>query len=83
MSTDWSKYSTPEDTKERARINQKDPALYGVSQMDVGNVRARFFRCVFFFKSIRCKQGCASSLKRKILVAFATGIRCSKGFWDT
>jgi len=40
MSTDWSKYPTPMDTKERVRIDQKDPDLYGVIKMNVGEVRA-------------------------------------------
>lgn len=35
MSTDWSKYSTPEETQQRAR----DPELNGVIEMNVGNVR--------------------------------------------
>jgi hypothetical protein len=36
MSTDWSRYSTPQETRERA----KDPAINGVIEMTVGDVLA-------------------------------------------
>jgi hypothetical protein len=36
MSTDWSRYSTPEESRRRAR----DPAVNGVVEMTVADVRA-------------------------------------------
>jgi hypothetical protein len=38
MSTDWEKYSTPEDTRNRVAPS-KDPANYGVISMQVENVK--------------------------------------------
>ncbi len=40
MSTDWNKYSTPQETLNRASEHGKDPDRYGVIQMNVGQVRA-------------------------------------------
>lgn len=39
MSTDWSKYSDPERTKDRVINYEKDPDNYGVLSMNVGQVR--------------------------------------------
>jgi len=41
MSTDWSKYSTPQKTKKRVKKLEtpKDPANYGVINMNVKKVR--------------------------------------------
>lgn len=38
MSTDWSKYSTPEETRGRVRSG-RSPDDYGVLRMNVGEVR--------------------------------------------
>jgi|AntRauTorcE11897_2_1112592.scaffolds.fasta_scaffold50075_2 hypothetical protein len=38
MSTDWSKYSDPERTKDRVINYEKDPDNYGVLSMNVGQV---------------------------------------------
>ncbi|MCX6234785.1 MAG: hypothetical protein NT175_08685 [Bacteroidetes bacterium] len=40
MSTDWSKYSTPELTKKRAAYYYKNPENYGVINMKVEDVRS-------------------------------------------
>lgn len=39
MSTDWSKYSSAEETKNRVRDNNKDPDNYGVVEFSTGQVR--------------------------------------------
>jgi hypothetical protein len=40
MSTEWEKYSTAEETRERAREFGKDPGAYGVVAFVTGEVRA-------------------------------------------
>jgi len=40
MSTDWQKYSTPEECRKRARDIGKDPQKYEVIQMSVERIRA-------------------------------------------
>jgi hypothetical protein len=39
MSTDWQKYSSPEECRERASDFGKDPERYEVIQMNVGQIR--------------------------------------------
>lgn len=40
MSTDWQKYSTPEECRKRAKDIGKDPQKYEVIQMSVKRIRA-------------------------------------------
>lgn len=39
MSTDWEKYSTPQECRRRALLYGKDPNRYEVIQLNVGEVR--------------------------------------------
>ncbi len=39
MSTDWSEYSTSEESRQRVRSNGKDPNNYGIVTLQVGSVR--------------------------------------------
>ena len=39
MSTDWCKYSTPSETKNRVIQYDKDPSNYGVVEFNVKNIR--------------------------------------------
>lgn len=39
MSTEWSKYSTPDETKNRVKTFKKNPDEYGVLKLNVGKVR--------------------------------------------
>lgn len=39
MSTDWNKYSTPQETLKRVSSYGKDPNNYGVIHLNVGQVR--------------------------------------------